>query len=109
DAFVQAVSFDGTLALVSGSLGVDSLLWRRGVGAVPMSEYLAQQGVDLSGFADLHFFDMSYDGRTFLAEGAQNGVYVPLLITIPAPGVAALCTSVLFPLARRHRSRDVRR
>jgi hypothetical protein len=101
DAFVSAVSFDGSLALVGGSLGVDSLMWQRGLGEVPMPQYLAAHGVDLSGFADVHFFDMSYDCRTLLAEGAQDGVYVPLLITVPGPGpITLLALFSVFKLAR---------
>lgn len=101
---VVSVSFDASSALVGDGATAPGLLWRRGQGSVPLLEYFLNAGVDLSAYTNLTFSDMSDDGRTFVGIGTLDGVYVPLLVTIPAPGGAGLLIGLgLCARSRRNR------
>ena len=101
DALVRSVSFDASSALIDDGSFAGTTIWQRGRGTIPISQYLAQQGVDLAAYSDIRIYDMSYDARTFVATAQRDGVYVPLLIAIPEPALIPLLP--LLALASRRR------
>ncbi len=100
-AVVRSVSFDASSALIDDGTIADTSIWQRGRGTMLLSEYLAQQGIDLNAYSDIRFYDMSYDARSFVATAQRDGVYVPLLITIPEPALFPLLPLLAFTSRRR--------
>jgi hypothetical protein len=98
-----SITLDNSLAFISGPPGLETYVWRRGVGTVTTVQYLAQNGVDVSSISGSFFYGMSSDGNTFIGEGGSAGGLVPILVTIPAPGGIAIVLLGALVLARSRR------
>ncbi|MFI4916913.1 MAG: GC-type dockerin domain-anchored protein [Phycisphaerales bacterium JB060] len=85
---IEAISADGSTAV--GALGIPAnraMYWRADVGTVFLADYLADLGVDVSGWTLLTARAMSADGSTIAGVGTRDGDRRAFLITgLPVSG-----------------------
>lgn len=92
NAIAFTLSDDGSLVGGYSFFGFEATatLWSQALGTVDLNTYLPTLGVDLTGWELDYTRDISTDGTTIVGEGVFNGAPRGWVVTIPAPGAAAM-------------------
>lgn len=87
-----------------GAGGSAAFLWNTTLGTVDLNSYLASLGFNLTGWNLTSAYAISSDGLTIVGGGTHFGQMEGWVVTIPAPGAAAVAGLSLIPALRRRRS-----
>lgn len=107
DSRALSVSGDGSIVVGVGTTerGEEAFIWTEALGMVSLHEYAAAHlGADLSGWLLQVASDISEDGSTIVGWGINPlGHTEGFVLTIPAPGSAAISGLLLLAWGRRRR------
>lgn len=107
DSRALSVSGDGltVVGIASTDRGEEAFLWTAALGMVSLERYAMDRlGADLSGWTLQVASDISQDGGTIVGWGINPlGNTEGFVMTIPAPGTAALAGFALLAFGRRRR------
>ncbi len=105
NAIAYTLSDDGSLVGGYSFFGFEATatLWSQELGTVDLNTYLPTLGIDLTGWELDYTRDISADGTTIVGEGVFNGELRGWVVTIPAPGAAAMLGVCGLMAARRRR------
>ncbi|MCA3004742.1 MAG: hypothetical protein IOD15_05185 [Phycisphaerales bacterium] len=102
DCFPRFMSADASTVL--GTYDGYGFIWTRATGMVDLNAYLASIGADTMGMTEMQFAGISDDGQTIAGMGrTATELYRGWVLTVPAPGTAALLTLGGLLAARRRR------
>ena len=102
NCFPRFMSADASTVL--GTYDGYGFIWTRATGMVDFNAYLSSIGADTMGMTEMQFAGISDDGQTIAGMGrTAAGPYRGWVLTVPAPGTAALLTLGGLLAARRRR------
>lgn len=107
---ITDISADGLMVIgtnyASSSVVQAPFLWTRDRGTVPLSQFLSESGVDVTGWTLLTGTGISADGTRLVGTGiAPSGRIEAFVAIVPSPAAAVpIASAVLLALSRRRRS-----
>lgn len=96
---VSGMSADGSVII--GVLKSVNVVYINQGAPVPVQDYAASLGIDMTGWTALSAFDISDDGSTIVGFGRYQEINQGFVLTIPAPAGSLALPLALFALRRR--------